>query len=127
MAETNNKTENVKLGVCSVTFGGVNLGFTKGGVEVTVETETHEVTVDQMGNTPINEYITARTCTVTVPLAETTLENLVKIMPGATLVTDSTEENQEVCRSSCWNRSVFVEGCPNVGVASDCQCRYRQI
>ena len=95
MAETNNKTENVKLGVCSVTFGGTDLGFTKGGVEVTVETETHEVTVDQMGNTPINEYITSRTCTVTVPLAETTLENLVKIMPGATLVTDSTEETKK--------------------------------
>ena len=45
-------------------FGGVDLGFTKGGVEVTVETETHEVTVDQMGETPINEYITSRTCTV---------------------------------------------------------------
>lgn len=95
MAETNNKTENVKLGVCSVTFGGTNLGFTKGGVEVTVETETHEVTVDQMGETPINEYITSRTCTVSVPLAETTLENLVKIMPGATLVTDSSEADKK--------------------------------
>ena len=83
-------TENVKLGVCKVSFGGQDLGFTKGGVEVNVETTTHEVTVDQMGETPINEYITARTCTVTVPLAETTLDNLVKIMPGATLVTDKT-------------------------------------
>lgn len=93
MAESN--TQNVKLGVCRVTFGGTDLGFTKGGVEVSVETQTHEVTVDQMGDTPINEYITSRSCTVTVPLAETTLENLVKVMPGATLVTDTQETSKK--------------------------------
>ncbi len=93
MAESN--TQNVKLGVCRVTFGGTDLGFTKGGVEVSVETQTHEVTVDQMGDTPINEYITSRSCTVTVPLAETTLENLVKVMPGATLVTDTQETTKK--------------------------------
>lgn len=91
----NSNTENVKLGVCRVTFGGEDLGFTKGGVEVSVETSTHEVTVDQMGETPINEYITSRSCTVTVPLAETTLENLVKIMPGATLVVDSADTEKK--------------------------------
>ncbi len=93
MAESN--TQNVKLGVCRVTFGGTDLGFTKGGVEVSVETQTHEVTVDQMGDTPINEYITSRSCTVTVPLAETTLENLVKVMPGATLVMDTQESTKK--------------------------------
>lgn len=77
-------TTNVKLGVCKVTLGGENLGFTKGGVEVQVETESHVVTVDQFGSTPISEYTTGRTCTVTVPMAETTLDHLVAIMPGAT-------------------------------------------
>lgn len=85
----NNETKNVKLGVCKVFFDGKDLGFTKGGVEVNVETETHEVQVDQYGNTPIDEYIMGRTITVTVPLAETTLDNLVAIMPGAKLVTDA--------------------------------------
>jgi hypothetical protein len=87
-------TKNVKLGVCNVTYGGVDLGLTKGGVEVEISTETHEVTVDQYGNTPINEYITARSCKVTVPMAETTLENAVKIMPGATLITDAEDETK---------------------------------
>lgn len=84
-------TKNVKLGVCRVYFGDKeeDLGYTKGGVDVSIATETHEVTVDQLGNTPINEYITARTAEVTVPLAETTLENAVKIMPGAKLLTDA--------------------------------------
>lgn len=78
-------TKNVKLGVCQVFFDGVDLGYTQGGVEVSVTTETHKVNVDQFGNTTINEYIMGRAVMAKVPLAETTLDNLVTIMPGATL------------------------------------------
>jgi len=78
-------TKNVKLGVCKVFFDGVDLGYTKGGVEVTVKTDTHKVNVDQFGKTSINEYIMGRDVQAKVPLAETTLENMVAIMPGATL------------------------------------------
>lgn len=78
-------TKNVKLGVCKVFFDSVDLGYTQGGVEVTVKTDTHKVTVDQFGKTSINEYIMGREVSVKVPLAETTLDNLVAIMPGATL------------------------------------------
>lgn len=81
-------TENVKLGVCNVIFDGVDLGFTKGGVEVEVSTQTYEVKIDQFGETPISELLIGRSVTATVPMAETTLENLVKIMPGSALVTD---------------------------------------
>ena len=88
--------KNVKLGVCKVTFDGQDLGYTKGGVEVSVKTETHKVMVDQFGKTPINEYVMGREVTVKCPLAETTLENLVKIMPGATLVTDAVDSTKKV-------------------------------
>ncbi|MBD9511633.1 hypothetical protein IB265_33295 [Ensifer sp. ENS10] len=81
-------TENVKLGVCNVLFDGVDLGFTKGGVEVEVATSTKEITVDQMGETPIGEVIMGRTVSANVPLAETTLDNLVAIMPGSELISD---------------------------------------
>lgn len=81
-------TKNVKLGVCQVFFNNVDLGYTQGGVEVNVSTETHKVNVDQFGKTSINEYIMGREATVKVPLAETTLDNLVATMPGATLFTD---------------------------------------
>lgn len=84
-------TENVKLGVCNVLFDGVDLGFTKGGVEVEVATSTHEITVDQLGETPIGEIITGRTVQATVPLAETTLDNLVSIMPGSELISDGVQ------------------------------------
>lgn len=82
--------ENVKLGVCSVTFDGVDLGYTKGGVQFEVTTETYEVTIDQFGETPVSNYITGRMVRVTTPFAETTLENMQKLLPGATLITDAT-------------------------------------
>jgi len=89
-------TKNVKLGVCRVLFDGQDLGYTKGGVEVSVKTETHKVMVDQFGKTPINEYVMGREVTVKAPLAETTLENMVKIMPGAVLVTDAVDPTKKV-------------------------------
>lgn len=93
-------TDNVKLGVCSVLFDGVNLGFTKGGVEVEVATSTYEVKVDQLGETPIGELLTGRTVTATVPLAETTLENLVRIMPGSELITDGVKASGTITLST---------------------------
>ena len=81
-------TRNVKLGVCKVSLNGQDLGYTKGGVDVTVKTNTHKVEIDQFGQTPINEYIMGRDVTVKVPLAETTIDNMVAIMPGAQLVTN---------------------------------------
>ncbi|MCL2874776.1 MAG: hypothetical protein FWF12_00480 [Betaproteobacteria bacterium] len=87
--------KNVKLGVCKVSFGGKDLGYTKGGVEVSVKTETHKVMIDQFGKTPINEYVMGREVTVKVPLAETTLENMVEIMPGATLVVDGVDPDRK--------------------------------
>lgn len=81
-------TKNVKLGVCRIMYKGNDLGYTKGGVEVEVTTSTHPVTVDQFGETTINEYITKRDVKVKVPLAETTIENLAATMPGTTLFSD---------------------------------------
>lgn len=78
-------TKNVKLGVCQVFFDGVDLGYTQGGVEVSVTTETHKVNIDQFGKTTVNEYIMGREVKAKTPLAETTLENMVAVMPGATL------------------------------------------
>lgn len=79
-------TKNVKLGVCQVLFNGVDLGYTQGGVEVSVKTDTHKVSVDQFGKSTINEYIIGREVTVKVPLAETTLQNLATTMPGSQLI-----------------------------------------
>jgi len=79
------EADKVKMGVCKVVFGGVSLGYTKGGVEVKLETTTKEILVDQFGTTPIGETITGRRVTVSVPVAETTLQNLGIALPGAEL------------------------------------------
>lgn len=42
----NTHVKNIKLGSCRVLFDGVDLGYTKGGVQVEVATETLKVTVD---------------------------------------------------------------------------------
>ena len=83
-------TENIKMGTCKLSFDGQDLGLTMGGVEVEVTTTTHETKVDQFGDTVVNERIMGRNIVVKAPLAETTLDNLVLIMPGAELKTDNT-------------------------------------
>lgn len=86
--------ENIKMGTCKITYNGQDLGLTMGGVEVDVETTTKETKVDQFGDTVANETIMGRNIKVTAPLAETTIQKLVEIMPGATLVTDGTDPSK---------------------------------
>lgn len=72
---------NVELGVCDVTFKTVNLGHTKGGVEVTYEPEYKDVSVDKYGNTVVEKYLIGEKLTIKVPLAEFTLANLQVAIP----------------------------------------------
>ena len=101
-------TNNVKLGICTVEYNGVELGYTKGGVEVEVATETYKVMIDQFGNTPVKEYITARTCMVRCPLAETTLEVLANIMPGATLIDNATAQVYTVVQATPASTTEYI-------------------
>lgn len=78
--------ENIKLGACNATFKGTALGLTKGGVEVSVETTTYPITVDQHGETAVDEFITKRQFRITVPLAETSLALLGLALPGSEVV-----------------------------------------
>ena len=77
--------ENVKLGACQIFFGGHSLGLTKGGVEVEVTTETKVVKLDQFGETTLSERITGRNVVVKVPMAETDIRKLSRVMPGSKL------------------------------------------
>lgn len=85
-----NDPANIRLGPCRILWGGVDLGLTKGGVEVEVSTSSKEVVIDQFGETPINEYITGRKLMVKCPFAETDIDSLHRLMrdTGSTLVTD---------------------------------------
>ncbi|EFL9430408.1 hypothetical protein HZ58_003861 [Escherichia coli] len=94
---SNTHVKNIKLGACKVSFGGVDLGYTKGGVQVEVATETLKVTVDQLGQTTISELVQGRNITITAPLAESVLQNMVDLMPGSTL---SEEDNSVTITSA---------------------------
>lgn len=88
----------VKMGAAWVTFGTVlgnvgqvvDLGYTKGGISFTMETASHEITVDQEGTTPIAETIMGRRVTVNCPMAESNYERLHYLMPESEYSTDGT-------------------------------------
>lgn len=73
--------DNVKVGVCSVTFNGVDLGHTLGGVEVVYEPSHYDVIVDQYGETVVEKKLVGEKLTAKVPLAEYTIANLKAAMP----------------------------------------------
>src|SRR3990167_7629056 len=75
---------NVKVGACSVTFNSVDLGHTKGGVEVSYEPVYHDVSVDKFGESIVDKYLMGEKWTVKVPLAEFTIANLKAAMPQGT-------------------------------------------
>lgn len=84
-------SDNVKMGVCNVTFNGTDLGYTKGGVKCSYGSESTEITVDQ-ADAPVGEVMTKQTFEVKVPMAETNLTVLATLLPGATLLTDGTKK-----------------------------------
>lgn len=86
-------TKNIRLGVCRAYYGGVDLGLTKGGVEVSVKSDTHKTEVDQFGKSVVKEQVIGRNVTAKVPMAETTLQNVASLMPGAALVTDGVKSS----------------------------------
>ncbi len=79
----------VRMGAAWVYYGTpggnvgeqLDLGYTKGGVTFAMETQSHEITVDQEGITPIAETLMGRRVTVTTPLAESDYEKLQKLIP----------------------------------------------
>jgi len=84
--------ENLQMGPCSVFFKGVDLGLTKGGVEVEFGTEVNQITADQFGETAVDEVINGRSIVVRVPLAESDLSKLLTVIPGSTLVGTTTKK-----------------------------------
>lgn len=71
----------VKVGVCSVTFNGTDLGHTVGGVEVSYEPTHYDVVVDKYGDTVVEKKLVGEKLVAKVPLAEYTIANLKNAMP----------------------------------------------
>lgn len=80
---------NFSFGVCTVNYGGVDLGKTQGFVEVTLKENTvAKKDVLPFGNTPVEHYDIGIEIEVKVPLAEYTLLNLNTVIPKSVLRSD---------------------------------------
>jgi len=77
-------TTNIKIGACEVTWGGVDLGHTKGGCTVVYTPEFAELMADQYGNTKIDKRLLGEEMRIRVPLTETQVANLKNAIPLAT-------------------------------------------
>ncbi len=75
---------NVQVGICDVSYNGLDLGHTIGGVEVSYEPEHHDVSVDKYGNSVVQRYLLGEKLTAKLALAEYTIANLRNAMPQAT-------------------------------------------
>ncbi|MET3846875.1 hypothetical protein [Paenibacillus sp. OAE614] len=85
-------SDKIKLGPCKVVFkkgaDEVTIDRTKGGVVLTYEETTREITIDQTGDTPVDELITKRAANVDVPMVGNDLDKLKTFIPGAEMVVD---------------------------------------
>lgn len=96
---------NFELGPCQAKFGTAGseatLGFTLGGVEAEITTDSADLKADQLGSIAAGKVIVGRGGKVTLPLAEPTVENMLTNLPGARLVTDAmdaTKQKLVVCQ-----------------------------
>lgn len=77
--------DNLELGPCQVEYDGTDIGATEGGVTLTIEDVVADVKADQLGDIPAKQILIGRRATVRVPVAENTIENFQKFLPGSTL------------------------------------------
>lgn len=75
---------NVTLGVCKVYLNGTHIGHTIGGVEAKYTPEYHETKVDEFTG-PVERFLISEQISAKVPIAESTLANLAKAIPHATV------------------------------------------
>jgi hypothetical protein len=80
----------VRMGVCNVRYGVLELGHTKGGVKLSYKVESEAIETDQ-SDAPVDVVITKQPVEVTVPMVEGQLEKLASLIPNSTLVVDSTD------------------------------------
>ena len=80
---------NVKLGVCKVYFGGVDLGHTIGGVEVKYAPEYHTTKVDEFAG-DAERWLVGEKLSAKVPLAE----NVLAVVKNA--ITHSTDNTDHI-------------------------------
>lgn len=76
----------VRLGQCTLTYNGQDLGYTKGGAEVTVTNDVTEVAIDEYGTSPVKAFHKGTRIEVKATMAEYAYDALVQVLNGAQIV-----------------------------------------
>jgi hypothetical protein len=77
-----------EVGPCQIKFGGVDLGYTKGGTTFEHKEETVKITYDQTGKNVQNIIGIGGSAIVKTALANPTLAQLEALIPGAIIDVD---------------------------------------
>ena len=71
-------TEIRNLGTCRVNYAGTDMGYTQGGVSVTITTTWVAVNVDEYGEVPVDDIDVGTNIEATVPLIQASLANYIQ-------------------------------------------------
>lgn len=82
---------NLRMSACTVTYGGVSLGHTKGGVIFKYAPKYSDLQADQYGETPIDKVLIGEDVTIKVSLAEPQIAVLNSIVPAGDYVGSTNE------------------------------------
>jgi hypothetical protein len=62
--------QNVRMGVCSISYNGVDVGHTLGGTKVTITRKLTDLKVDKYGDSPVDKVVTEVQMIVDAKVAE---------------------------------------------------------
>jgi hypothetical protein len=110
---------NVKIGICDVTYKGVNLGHTKGSVKVSYKPEYEDVVVNQYGKSATDKVLTKEVLQVTVPIAESQLLNIQKMIPTSTGTTNIKFGSEAGARLSTFAGELLLHPTAVTGTSED--------
>lgn len=72
---------NLRMGVCSISFGGNDVGHTLGGVKIQITRKLTDLKADKYGDSPIDKVLTDVELKVTAKVAEPVIANIQKTLP----------------------------------------------
>lgn len=73
--------QNLRMGVCSLNLGGIDVGHTLGGVKVTITRKLTDLKADKYGDSPVDKVVTDVELKVATKVAEPVIDNIRKQMP----------------------------------------------
>lgn len=68
-------TEIRRLGTCRINYAGYDMGYTQGGVTVTITTSWTTIMIDEYGEVPVDDIDIGTNIEATIPIVQASLTN----------------------------------------------------